>query len=78
MERQTRALRALIRQAFPEPEAVPDDEPASLEQARAQRRRQTAASEAAALRRARAGRAARQARTQAALPQRPAALRTTA
>ncbi|MEU9983730.1 DUF721 domain-containing protein [Streptomyces sp. NPDC050856] len=56
MERQNTALRELSRRAFPEPDVVPDDAPAPIEQARVQRRRQTAATEAAALRRARAER----------------------
>ncbi|MBK3603288.1 MULTISPECIES: DciA family protein [unclassified Streptomyces] len=77
VERQTAAMRELSRRAFPEPDDVPDDAPAPIEQARAQRRRQAAATEAAALRRARAERAAREAGTAAAVPQ-PAALRTTA
>ncbi|MFH9663585.1 hypothetical protein ACH4NF_35495 [Streptomyces sp. NPDC017248] len=54
VERQTAAMRELSHQAFPEPDVVPDDAPAPIEQARAQRRRQAAATEAAALRRARA------------------------
>ncbi|MFE7046525.1 DciA family protein, partial [Streptomyces atratus] len=57
VERQTAAMRELSRRAFPEPDVVPDDAPAPIEQARAQRRRQAAATEAAALRRARAERA---------------------
>ncbi|MFD9601765.1 DUF721 domain-containing protein [Streptomyces sp. NPDC059970] len=57
VERQNRAMRELSRRAFPEPDVVPDDAPAPIEQARAQRRRQAAATEAAALRRARAERA---------------------
>ncbi|MER5974602.1 DciA family protein [Streptomyces sp. NPDC002055] len=73
VERQTAAMRALSRRAFP----IPDDAPTPIEQARAQRRRQAAATEAAALRRARAERAAREAGTAAAVPQ-PAVLRTTA
>jgi predicted nucleic acid-binding Zn ribbon protein len=77
VERQNRAMRELSRRAFPEPDVVPDDAPAPIEQARAQRRRQAAATEAAALRRARAERAAREAGTAAAVPQ-PTALRTTA
>ncbi|MEV6123058.1 DUF721 domain-containing protein [Streptomyces sp. NPDC052077] len=56
MERQTRAMRELSRRAFPEPDIAPDDAPAPIEQARLQRRRQAAATEAAALRRARAER----------------------
>ncbi|MBE1603080.1 DUF721 domain-containing protein [Streptomyces stelliscabiei] len=59
VERQNRAMRELSRRAFPEPDVVPDDAPAPIEQARAQRRRQAAVTEAAALRRARAERAAR-------------------
>ncbi|MFF7146248.1 hypothetical protein ACFZB5_34595 [Streptomyces nodosus] len=54
VERQTAAMRELSRRAFPEPEAVPDDAPTPIEQARAERRRQAAATETAALRRARA------------------------
>lgn len=57
VERQTAAMRELSRRAFPEPDAVADDAPAPIEQARAQRRRQTAATEAAALRRTRAEKA---------------------
>ncbi|MFD5033369.1 hypothetical protein ACFVWX_03950 [Streptomyces sp. NPDC058220] len=71
VERQTRAMRELSRRAFPEPPAVPDDAPAPLDQARVQRRRQAAATEAAALRRA------RQERAGIAVPQ-AVALRTTA
>ncbi|WP_344384693.1 hypothetical protein [Streptomyces thermolineatus] len=78
VERQTRAMRELSLQAFPEPDAVLDDAPASFEQARARRRQEAAASGVAALPRARAERAARQAGTQAVVPQQPAALRTTA
>ncbi|THA28404.1 DUF721 domain-containing protein [Streptomyces sp. A1277] len=59
VERQTRAMRELSRRAFPEPDAVPDDAPAPIEQARLQRRRQAAATEAAALRRARDEKAGR-------------------
>ncbi|MFF7986976.1 DciA family protein [Streptomyces sp. NPDC007901] len=72
--RQTRAMRALSRRAFPEP---PDDAPAAIETARAERRRQAAATEAAALRRARKERAARKAGTAAAVRE-AGALRTTA
>jgi hypothetical protein len=57
VERQNRAMRELSRRAFPEPPAVPDDAPAPIEQARVQRRRQAAVTEAAALRRARAEKA---------------------
>lgn len=77
VERQTRAMRELSRRAFPDPETVPDDAPAPIEQARAQRRRQAAVTEAAALRRARQERAARASGTAAATPE-SAALRTTA
>ncbi|MFG3002030.1 DUF721 domain-containing protein [Streptomyces sp. NPDC048340] len=56
VERQTAAMRELARRAFPEPPTVPDDAPAPIDQARVQRRRQAAATEAAALRRARAER----------------------
>lgn len=54
VERQTAAMRELSRRAFPEPDVIPDDAPAPIEQVRLQRRRQAAATEAAALRRARA------------------------
>jgi hypothetical protein len=57
VERQTAAMRELSRRAFPEPDVVADDAPATIEQVRLQRRRQAAATEAAALRRARAERA---------------------
>ncbi|MEU8622654.1 DUF721 domain-containing protein [Streptomyces sp. NPDC048623] len=58
VERQAAVMRELSRRAFPEPDvAVLEDAPAPIEQARAQRRRQAAATEAAALRRARAERA---------------------
>ncbi|MCZ0983749.1 DciA family protein [Streptomyces diastatochromogenes] len=56
VERQTRAMRELSRRAFPEPGPVADDQPAPIEQARAERRRAADASHAAALRRARAER----------------------
>lgn len=69
VERQTAAMRALSRRAFPEPEAAADDAPAPIEQARTGRRRQADASHAAAVRRARAERAAREAGTSAAVPQ---------
>ncbi|MCZ4101033.1 DciA family protein [Streptomyces sp. H39-C1] len=71
LERQNAAMRELSRQAFPEPPAVPDDVPAPIDQARVQRRRQAAVTEAAALRRA------RQERAGIAVPQ-AVALRTTA
>ncbi|MFJ4183322.1 hypothetical protein ACIP23_36750, partial [Streptomyces sp. NPDC089733] len=51
MERQTAAMRELSRRTLPEPPATPADAPAPIEQARTQRRRQGAATEAAALRR---------------------------
>ncbi|WP_239010454.1 DUF721 domain-containing protein [Streptomyces sp. 769] len=54
VERQTQAMRELSRRAFPETETAADDEPALIEQARTQRRRQAAVTEAAALRRSRA------------------------
>ncbi|MCY0930894.1 DciA family protein [Streptomyces sp. H27-H1] len=57
VERQNRAMRELSRRAFPEPPAVPDGAPAPIDQARVQRRRQAAATEAAALRRGRAEKA---------------------
>ncbi|WP_238783322.1 hypothetical protein [Streptomyces monomycini] len=77
MERQTKAMRELSRRAFPEPDVIPGDAPASIEQARTERRRQADISHAAALRRARAERAAREAGTAAVVPkaaplQRPA------
>lgn len=59
IESQTRALRELSRRAFPDPD--PGDQPSPIEAARAQRRREAAATEAAALRRARAERAQRKA-----------------
>ncbi|WP_392900775.1 DUF721 domain-containing protein [Streptomyces sp. LN699] len=59
VERQAAAMRDLSRRAFPEPDVVADDAPAPIEQARAERRRQAAATEAAALRRAREERAGR-------------------
>ncbi|MFE0580210.1 DUF721 domain-containing protein [Streptomyces sp. NPDC058874] len=78
VERQAKAMRELSRRAFPEPDVVPaDGAPAPIEQGRAQRRRQAAATEAAALRRARQERAARELGTTADLP-RPTALRDTA
>ncbi|MBL3668377.1 DUF721 domain-containing protein [Streptomyces sp. M2CJ-2] len=77
VERQTRAMRALSLRAFPEAEEAADDQPAPIERARIERRRQADVSRAAALRRARAERAARQAGTAAAVPQ-SAELRTTA
>ncbi|MFE7958672.1 DciA family protein [Streptomyces sp. NPDC057413] len=55
IESQTRALRELSRRAFPDP----DEQFSPIEVARAQRRRQAAATEAAALRRARKERAER-------------------
>ncbi|MFZ3491679.1 DUF721 domain-containing protein [Streptomyces sp. 5.8] len=71
VERQSAAMRELSRRAFPEPPTVPDDAPAPIDQARVQRRRQAAATEAAALRRA------RQERAGTLVPQ-AVALRTTA
>ncbi|GAA1542373.1 hypothetical protein GCM10009730_59290 [Streptomyces albidochromogenes] len=56
VQRQTAAMRKLSRGAFPEPDVVPADAPAPIEQARVQRRLQAAATEAAVLRRARAER----------------------
>ncbi|MEU2357922.1 DciA family protein [Streptomyces misionensis] len=56
IKRQNRAMRELSRRAFPESAPAPDDAPTPIEQTRAQRRRQAAATEAAALRRARAER----------------------
>lgn len=54
IERQTEAIHALSRRAFPE---IAPEEATSIQAARYQRRRQTAATEAAALRRARAEKA---------------------
>ncbi|MEU9748170.1 hypothetical protein [Streptomyces niveus] len=53
VERQTKAMRELSRRAFSVPDVVVDDVSAPIEQARVQRRRQAATTEAAALRRAR-------------------------
>ncbi|MEV5454703.1 DciA family protein [Streptomyces sp. NPDC052535] len=69
VERQTAAMRALSLRAFSEPEPEADDQPAPIEQARTERRRQADVSHAAALRRARAERAAREAGTAAAVRQ---------
>ncbi|WP_331720168.1 DciA family protein (plasmid) [Streptomyces sp. NBC_01136] len=77
VERQNRAMRELSRRAFPETDVVPDDAPAPIAAARAQRRHQADVSHAAALRRARAERAAREAGTSAVLPQ-PARLQESA
>lgn len=74
VERQTCRMRELSRRAFPE---LPDDAPAAIETARAERRRQAAATEAAARRRARQERASRTPGTSADVPE-TAALRTTA
>ncbi|MYY03185.1 MULTISPECIES: DciA family protein [unclassified Streptomyces] len=60
VERQTKAMRELSRRAFPDPPSVPDDAPAPIDQARIQRRRQAAVTEAAALRRARDEKAGRE------------------
>ncbi|OIJ85253.1 hypothetical protein BIV25_44570 [Streptomyces sp. MUSC 14] len=60
VERQTAAMRELSRRAFPEPDVVPGDALALIEQTRAQRRREAAATHAQAVFRARAERAARQ------------------
>ncbi|UUY52382.1 DciA family protein (plasmid) [Streptomyces yangpuensis] len=57
VERQTKEMRELSHWAFPEPDVVLDDALAPIEQARTERRRRAAATEAAALRRARAERA---------------------
>ncbi|MBT2544985.1 DUF721 domain-containing protein [Streptomyces sp. ISL-44] len=55
VEWQTRVMRELSRRAFPEPDPVAEDASAPIEQARVQRHREAAATEAAAVRRARAG-----------------------
>ncbi|WP_214350341.1 hypothetical protein [Streptomyces sp. CJ_13] len=75
VERQARAMRELRLRAFPEPEPVAEDQPAPIEQARTERRRQADASRAAALYRARAERAQR---TGAGRPPAPAPHRTAA
>ncbi|MFI1607614.1 hypothetical protein ACH4YN_36800 [Streptomyces griseofuscus] len=77
VERRNAVMRGLSRRAFPEPDAVPDDAPAPIEQARFERRRQTDASHADAVRRARAERAVREAGSAAVVPQHRE-LRTTA
>ncbi|MEV8455450.1 DUF721 domain-containing protein [Streptomyces sp. NPDC052095] len=68
VQRQTAALREQSLQAFPEPPA-PGSAPAPIDQARAERRRQSDASHTAALRRARAERAAGEAGNAVAVPQ---------
>ncbi|MFE5669093.1 DciA family protein [Streptomyces niveus] len=75
VERQSRAMRALSLRAFPEPEEAADDQPAPMQQARTERRRQSDVSHAAAVRRARA---AREAGTVAAVTPQRAPLRTSA
>ncbi|MCA1224059.1 hypothetical protein [Streptomyces sp. 8L] len=60
VERQMEAMHELSRRAFPEPDVVPADASAPIDQARIQRRRQAAVTEAAALRRARAEKAGRE------------------
>ncbi|MFE4822896.1 DciA family protein [Streptomyces sp. NPDC056704] len=59
VERQTRAMRELSARAFPETEVGSDDQPAPIEVARVQRRREADTTHALALRRARAERAQR-------------------
>ncbi|MFE9476203.1 DUF721 domain-containing protein [Streptomyces griseofuscus] len=59
VERQTAAMWELSRRTFPEPDVIPNDVTAPIEQARLERRRQAAAAEAAVLRRARTERATR-------------------
>jgi hypothetical protein len=54
VERQTRAMRELRRRTFPEAEVPSDDQPAPIEAARVQRRRESEATRTLALRRARA------------------------
>ncbi|MFE9334811.1 DciA family protein [Streptomyces sp. NPDC006925] len=75
VERQTAAMRVLSLQAFPEPEQAAD-EPAPIEPALTERRRQADASHTAALRRARTERAAREAGAAAAVPTLPPLGRT--
>lgn len=77
VERQTRAMCQLSRRAFPESETPSDDQPAPIETARLQRRRESEAARILALRRARAERTARQAGTSDVAVE-PAPLRTTA
>ncbi|MER5402050.1 hypothetical protein [Streptomyces sp. NPDC002599] len=74
VERQTRAMRELSARVFPEP----DEASASIEAARAQRRRVAGKTRIAALRQARKDRAARQSGTAAAAARKPVQLRTTA
>ncbi|MFE4055585.1 DciA family protein [Streptomyces sp. NPDC059096] len=57
VERQTAAMRELSRRAFPESDVAPDDAPAPIQDARADRRRQADAVHAQALCRARTERA---------------------
>ncbi|MEU9083373.1 DciA family protein [Streptomyces sp. NPDC048357] len=76
VDRHARVMRELRLRAFPEPEPVADNQPARIEQARLERRRQADVSYAAALRRARAERAQRSGG--AVILSQPAALRTTA
>lgn len=66
-QRQTAAMRELSHRAFPEPDVVSDDTPASIEVSRAQHRRQAAVTDAVAVRRAKVERNAREARTAAAV-----------
>ncbi|MFI1606957.1 DciA family protein [Streptomyces griseofuscus] len=75
--RQTRAMRALSRWAFPEPEMSSDDQPTPLEAARVQRRRESEATRALARRRAWAERANRREQAVVSIAQ-PTAVRTTA
>ncbi|WP_369394781.1 hypothetical protein AB5J72_50295 [Streptomyces sp. CG1] len=77
VERQTRAMCQLSRRAFPESETPSADQPAPIEAARLQRRRESEVARILALRRARAERAARQAGTSDVAAE-PAPLRTTA
>ncbi len=60
MGRQTAVMRELSHRAFPEPDIVADNVPASVEATRARRRHQAAVARAAALLRARQERAARE------------------
>ncbi|MGA4966973.1 DciA family protein [Streptomyces pseudogriseolus] len=65
VERQTAAMRELSLRAFPEPEVSSEDQPAPIEAARVQRRREAEATRTLALHRARAERAARKESTAA-------------
>ncbi|MFF3432450.1 DUF721 domain-containing protein [Streptomyces sp. NPDC002602] len=75
--RQARVLRELSQRAFPDPEEPAHEQPAPIDSAVLQRRREFAATETAALHRARAQRAQRNGAA-VTLPQQSAPLRSTA